>query len=87
MHNGVIVGVLRQRATFASLRSGVRIPYAPPQSVQKRLFLGRFFVYNSRITSKKRKKRGIYPLFFRFLSLKNATRAPTPNRLMARRRL
>ena len=32
------------------------------------------------ITSKKRKKRGIYPLFFRFLSLKNATRAPTPNR-------
>ena len=34
MHNGVIVGVLRQRATFASLRSGVRIPYAPPNQLK-----------------------------------------------------
>ena len=37
---------------------------APPQSVQKRLFLDRFFIYNSRITSKKRKNRGIYPPVF-----------------------
>ena len=36
---------------------------------------------------KKQKTGAFQPLFFRFLSLKCATRAPAPSRLMARRRL
>ena len=48
-----------------------------------RLFIVHFYMK----CLKKQKEGAFHSLFFRFLALKCATRAPAPNRLMARRRL